>query len=65
MSRPHFGPREAALAKRLRIEYPQLYQHEIAALLRTNQGRISETFSGKRWTKVPPADPSDISGLMQ
>ena len=31
-----------------------LYQHEIAALLRINQGRVSEVLSGKRFAEVLP-----------
>lgn len=32
-----------------------LYQHEIAARLGINQGRVSEVLSGKRYGHVPPA----------
>ena len=32
-----------------------LYQHEIAALVRVNQGRVSEVLTGKRFPEVPPA----------
>ena len=32
-----------------------LYQHEIAAQLGINQGRVSEVLTGKRFVHVPPA----------
>jgi predicted XRE-type DNA-binding protein len=32
-----------------------LYQHEIAARLGINQGRVSEVLSGKRFAHVMPA----------
>ena len=31
------------------------FQHEIAAALGLNQGRVSEVLSGKRFPSVPPA----------
>jgi predicted transcriptional regulator len=37
-----------------------LKQHQAAAILGVNQGRISEVISGKRFAYVPPADPSDL-----
>jgi predicted XRE-type DNA-binding protein len=33
----------------------RLFQHEIAAELGLNQGRVSEVFTGKRYPEVPPA----------
>ena len=33
----------------------RLYQHEIAALLGLNQGRVSEVLAGKRFAAVSPA----------
>ena len=33
----------------------QLYQHEIAAMLGLNQGRVSEVLAGKRFAAVLPA----------
>jgi predicted XRE-type DNA-binding protein len=33
-----------------------LAQHEIAARLKVNQGRVSEVLNGKRFAHVPPAD---------
>lgn len=44
----------AALIKRFALD-TDLLQHEIAALLRLNQGRVSEVLSGKRFGSVPPA----------
>lgn len=44
----------AALIKRFALD-TDLLQHEIAALLRLNQGRVSEVLSGKRFGAVPPA----------
>lgn len=32
-----------------------LFQHEIAALLGINQGRVSEVLNGKRFAHVAPA----------
>lgn len=32
-----------------------LMQHEIAARLSINQGRVSEVLTGKRFANVPPA----------
>lgn len=43
-----------------RIKYlkktKKLFQHQIAALLQINQGRVSEVLTGKRHPKAPPAD---------
>lgn len=47
----------AALIKRFALD-TDLLQHEIAALLRLNQGRVSEVLSGKRFSSVPPAQSS-------
>lgn len=33
-----------------------LYQHQIAALLEINQGRVSEVLTGKRWPGIDPSD---------
>lgn len=32
----------------------ELFQHEIAALLNINQGRVSEVLTGKRYSEVSP-----------
>ena len=44
----------AARIKKLKATTP-LHQHEIAALLGINQGRVSEVLTGKRFASVPPA----------
>ena len=43
----------AAKAKYL-METKGLYQHQVAAELGVNQGRISEIKTGKRFPKTPP-----------
>ena len=45
---------KAALIKQLAAS-TDLYQHQIAALVKVNQGRVSEVLSGKRFPEVPPA----------
>jgi predicted XRE-type DNA-binding protein len=35
-----------------------LYNHQIAALLEINQGRVSEVLTGKTFPSVPPAQQS-------
>ncbi len=47
-------PEIATEIKRL-ASSTNLYQHEIAALVKLNQGRVSEVLSGKRFQEVPPA----------
>lgn len=45
-------PMSEALAAeiiRLHREHPELHQHEIAARLKINQGRVSEVLSGKTY----------------
>ena len=44
----------AALIKRLALS-GDLLQHQIAAHLNINQGRVSEVLTGKRFQNVPPA----------
>jgi predicted XRE-type DNA-binding protein len=44
----------AALIKKLAAT-TDLFQHEIAARLGVNQGRVSEVLSGKRFADVQPA----------
>ena len=39
----------AAEIVRLHQEHPELCQHEIAARLKINQGRVSEVLSGKSY----------------
>ncbi len=48
-------PEKAAVIKRLLIS-TSLYQHEIAAMVGCNQGRVSEIKNRKRFVEVPPAD---------
>ena len=45
----------AARAKYL-VEVEGLLQHQAAAILGVNQGRVSEVMTGKRWPEVPPSD---------
>lgn len=45
----------AAQAKYL-VQEEGLMQHQAAAILGVNQGRISEVMTGKRWPDVPPSD---------
>jgi predicted XRE-type DNA-binding protein len=54
-------PRIAAWIKWLRLRSPDLFQHEIAAEVGINQGRVSEVLSGKRYGSVPPAPPHGVS----
>lgn len=51
---PKVSPEMAAHIKFL-LQTRSLYQHEIAALIGVNQGRISEVKSGKRHPGVAPA----------
>jgi predicted XRE-type DNA-binding protein len=44
----------AAKIKRLALD-TDLLQHEIAASLSINQGRVSEVLNNKRFAEVPPA----------
>lgn len=47
----------AARIKRMAKE-TDLLQHEIAARLNVNQGRVSEVLSGKRFPDAPPGTPA-------
>lgn len=56
MPRRSSPPLTAALAakiKKLRRD-TDLAQHEIAATLKLNQGRVSEVLTGKRFPEIPP-----------
>ena len=59
---PPMTPERAAIAKRLMMS--GFYQHEVAAKLGVNQGRISEINTGKIFAEVKPASidelPSDL-----
>ena len=47
-------PPMAAQIKKLHL-LGGLHQHEIAALVGVNQGRVSEVLTGKRFADIPPA----------
>jgi transcriptional regulator with XRE-family HTH domain len=49
----------AAIIKYLRVKLG-LYQHQIAALLGINQGRVSEVMAGKRHPDVGPQSSFDF-----
>lgn len=51
--RRRLTPMEAAKIKYLAAT-TALYQHEIAAKIGLNQGRVSEVLSGKRFADVAP-----------
>lgn len=55
-------PTKAAIAKFLVLKLG-LYQHQAAALLGVNQGRISEVMTGKKFPQVPPANDIDDKQL--
>jgi predicted XRE-type DNA-binding protein len=50
---PPISPEMAALIKFL-VKRIGLYQHQVAALLGINQGRVSEVVTGKRHPNVEP-----------
>ena len=54
LKRRRMNPAIAAEIKKL-AQNNSLFQHEIAALLGINQGRVSEVMSGKRFAFVLPA----------
>lgn len=60
MASKRLTERDAALIK-ARLLKGEL-QHEIAADLGVNQGRISEINKRKKFAHVPPADTSDYGG---
>lgn len=53
---PRLNAKMAAYIKWYRAN-TDLLQHEIAALLNINQGRVSEVLTGKRFCSVPPLKP--------
>lgn len=55
---PPMTPTRAAIAKRLMMS--GFYQHQVAAKLGVNQGRISEVNTGKIFPEVPPASPDEL-----
>jgi predicted XRE-type DNA-binding protein len=50
---PPITPEKAALIKFL-VRAKGLYQHQVAALLEINQGRVSEVINGKCHPNVEP-----------
>jgi predicted transcriptional regulator len=50
---PPVTPEMAALIKYL-VKRIGLYQHQVAALLKINQGRVSEVITGKRYPNIEP-----------
>jgi transcriptional regulator with XRE-family HTH domain len=58
MKRKNSPPITAELASRIKYMRNShgLYQHQIAAALGINQGRVSEVLTGKRHPGVPPLD---------
>lgn len=50
---PPLTPELAAAIKRL-AQNTDMLQHEIAAELRINQGRVSEVLTGKRFAEIRP-----------
>lgn len=53
-TRPRLTAELAAQIKKLAAT-TTLFQHEIAARLELNQGRVSEVLSGKRFASISPA----------
>ena len=51
---PTITPEMAAHIKFL-VRVKKLYQHQVAALVGVNQGRISEIMQGRRFPDVQPA----------
>ena len=60
MERASSPPISAEMAAHIRflIKEQGLYQHQAAALVGVNQGRISEVMRGKYFPNVPPAQGS-------
>ena len=54
---PPISPEMAAHIKFL-VRSRGLYQHQVAALLGLNQGRVSEIMRGYKFPNVPPAQGS-------
>ncbi len=46
---------KAAIIKKIKLERPDLFQDQIAALVDVNPGRVSEVLNGKSYPLVPPA----------
>lgn len=58
MAHPERRYLTAALAAYIKhlLKTTTLFQHEIAAAVGLNQGRVSEVKNGKRFPNVPPSD---------
>lgn len=56
--RPSVSITPSIAAKIKRLSEDGLYQHEIAAQIQCNQGRISEVLSGKKFPEVQPESQS-------
>jgi len=50
----------AAWIKAIHRDSPDLHQHQIAALVGTNQGRICEVLTGRRFADVEPGYPASL-----
>ncbi|HLO78676.1 MAG TPA: hypothetical protein VK196_19645 [Magnetospirillum sp.] len=59
-SRKPFTFKQAATAKWLVIEHGY-YQHEAAAVVGCNQGRVSEAMNGKRYPEAPPENMLNVT----
>lgn len=57
MKRKNSEPITAELASKIKylVKVVGLYQHQVAAALNINQGRVSEVMTGKRHPGVPPS----------
>lgn len=51
-------PEVAAWIKALHRDNPDLMQHQIAALVGHNQGRVSEVLNGQRFAEINPSGPA-------
>jgi predicted XRE-type DNA-binding protein len=56
MKRKNSGPVTAEMASKIKylVGVLGLFQHQAAAILGINQGRVSEVMTGKRHPKAPP-----------
>lgn len=60
MKRTPSPPISADLAAHIKflVQERKLFQHQVAALVGVNQGRISEVMNGHKFPNVPPAQGS-------